>query len=220
MGFGRRPRRWWAGRGRAVCAAALLVAGVDGAAVSVVLSATPRETICASDPVASRLEELALTLGEGPGVDAVAGTPCLVADLRAAEVVARWPVFASAAANIGGRAVYALGLRGGGTRLEAMGLYRGQPGGLGPEQLADALVLADTAGVLVLDWRPGQVGPQHPEVHQAAGLITVQLGVSVEVALVRLRTYAYVHDRRLCDVAGDVVAHRLRFGPAGDEDGR
>jgi hypothetical protein len=33
------------------------------------------------------------------------------------------------------------------------------------------------------------------------------------VALVRLRAYAYAHDRRLRDVAGDVVARRLRFEP-------
>jgi hypothetical protein len=33
------------------------------------------------------------------------------------------------------------------------------------------------------------------------------------VALVRLRAYAYAHDRRLRDVAADVVARRLRFEP-------
>jgi hypothetical protein len=44
-------------------------------------------------------------------------------------------------------------------------------------------------------------------------MITVQLGVSVAVALVRLRGYAYAHDRRLRDVAADVVARRLRFEP-------
>jgi hypothetical protein len=31
--------------------------------------------------------------------------------------------------------------------------------------------------------------------------------------LVRLRAYAYANDRRLRDVARDVVARRLRFGP-------
>jgi hypothetical protein len=35
----------------------------------------------------------------------------------------------------------------------------------------------------------------------------------VAVALVRLRAYAYAHDRRLRDVAADVVARRLRFEP-------
>ena len=65
-----------------VCAAMLSAAGVDGAAVAVRLSATPRETLYASDRVASELEELTLTLGEGPGEDAFAGGPLLDEDLR------------------------------------------------------------------------------------------------------------------------------------------
>ena len=44
-------------------------------------------------------------------------------------------------------------------------------------------------------------------------MIIVQLGVDAAIALVRLRAYAYAHDRRLRDVAGDVVARRLRFDP-------
>jgi len=35
------------------------------------------------------------------------------------------------------------------------------------------------------------------------------------MAMIRLRAYAYAHDRRLGDVAADVVARRLRFGPDG-----
>jgi hypothetical protein len=49
-------------------------------------------------------------------------------------------------------------------------------------------------------------------------MITVQLGVSAAVALTRLRAYAYAHDRRLRDVAEDVVARRLRFDPDRDGD--
>ena len=110
------------------------------------------------------------------------------------------------------------------TRLGALGLYRAQSGGLDLEPLAEALVLADTACALLLDaaprdrrcpqgrW-PEQAGPRHPEVHQATGMITMQFGVTAAVALVRLRAHAYAHDRRLRDVAGDVVARRLRFGP-------
>jgi hypothetical protein len=205
-----------------VCAAVMSAAGVDSAAVAVVLSATPRETMYASDQVASELEELTLTLGEGPCVDAFAGSPALIADLTAWQCLARWPVFAPAAANAGVRAVFALPLQVGAIRLGCMDLYRTQPGDLDREQLADALVLADTAFALLLDaarrdrpradgrW-PEQAGRQHPEVHQATGMITVQLGVTAAVALIRLRAYAYAHDRRLRDVAGDVVARRLRF---------
>jgi hypothetical protein len=44
-------------------------------------------------------------------------------------------------------------------------------------------------------------------------MITVQLGVSAAVALIRLRAYAYAAGRELRDVAGDVVARELRFEP-------
>jgi len=205
-----------------VCAAVILAADVDGVALAVAVSATPRETLYASGPVASVMEELTLTLGEGPGVDALAGGMVLAADITDAEFVARWPVFAPAAAQAGVRAVFGLPLQAGGIRQGVMGLYRSQPGGLDGEQLADALILADTACALLLDLvgqgpgrvyqgGPEPVGGQHPVVHQATGMLIVQLGVSAAVAMIRLRAYAYAHDRRLGDVAADVVARRLRF---------
>jgi hypothetical protein len=207
-----------------VCATAMSAAGVDCAAVAVALSASPRETMYASDRVAAEVEELTLTLGEGPGVDAFAGGPALVADLTASDCLARWPVFAPAALHAGVRAVFALPLQVGGIPLGVLDLYRAQSGDLDRGQLADALLLADTACALLLDGaqpdrpRLNEAGPEqasspHPEVHQATGMITVQLGVSMAVALIRLRAYAYAHDRRLRDVAADVVARRLRFDP-------
>jgi hypothetical protein len=237
MSAGRRMRLWNLvvaqadGRPVAVehvAAAVISVAGVDCAAVTVVLTASPRETMYASDQVASELQELTLTLGEGPSVDAIAGGPALVADLNAAACLTRWPVFAPAAVHAGVRAVFALPLRVGAIRIGVMDLYRATPGELDREQLADALVLADAACALLLDagrrdqpWPDGRLPepavPQHPEVHQATGMITVQVGVTAPVALVRLRAYAYAHDRRLRDVAKDVVARRLRF--TADTDG-
>jgi hypothetical protein len=64
-------------------------------------------------------------------------------------------------------------------------------------------------------YQPEQARPHHPEVHQATGMISVQLGVTATVALIRLRAYAYANDRALREVAGDVVARRLRFHPDG-----
>jgi len=213
-----------------VCAVTVAAAGVDRAAVTVVLSATPRETLHATDRLASELEELTLTLGEGPGVDAIENGPVLVADLMAGHWSARWPAFTSGTVRAGTRAVFALPLRVGAIRLGVMSLYRSGPGALGTDQLADALLLADMACALLLDAaqhdhspggrQPEQARPRHPEVHQATGMLTVQLGVSAAVALSRLRAYAYAHDRRLRDVAADVVARRLRFDaePATDAD--
>jgi hypothetical protein len=205
-----------------VCGLALTLVGVDGAGITLSLGATPRELLYANGPLAFELEDLALTLGEGPTVDATAGTVTLVGDLLTAEPLARWPLFAPAAAAAGVRAVFALPMLIGAIHLGVLDLYRRRPGDLDREQLADALALAETACAFLLDPQehgcgyPGERGPelagsQHPEVHQATGMITVQLGVTAAVALIRLRAYAYAHERRLRDVAADVVARRIRF---------
>jgi AmiR/NasT family two-component response regulator len=52
----------------------------------------------------------------------------------------------------------------------------------------------------------------HFAVHNAAGIVSVQEGISVTDALIRLRAFAYSHDRLLDDVAQDVIARRLRLG--------
>ena len=105
-------------------------------------------------------------------------------------------------------------------------LYNDTPGYLSQDKLVDALVYADTALLLVLDARSGIATPVdgehfddsgpvlwHAQVHQAAGMISAQLGVSALEALVRLREYAYAHNKRLTDVARSVVERRLRFQP-------
>jgi ANTAR domain/GAF domain len=215
-----------------VCAAAVAALGVDGAGVTVMVSPTVRETAHSTDAVSADLEELQLTFGQGPCVDTFANGPVLVEDLRAPEYAARWPAFAPAALECGATAVFALPLQVGAIRLGVLDLYRALPGGLSPSELADALVFADTAGMLLLDTAagipPGDAeSPGNTElawqrtdgsaalavVHQATGMILAQLGVSAEVAFARLRAYAYAHDRRLGAVARDVVNRRIRFTP-------
>jgi hypothetical protein len=84
------------------------------------------------------------------------------------------------------------------------------------------LVMADVVANWVLDTQAsaplGSVAGElerdadfHFVVHNAAGAVSVQLGVSVTEALIRLRAYAFGNDRLLRDVAEDVVARRLRF---------
>jgi hypothetical protein len=207
-----------------VCATAMLATGVGGATIVVALDSGRRETVHVSDPVASEIEEQMETLGEGPGVDACSNGPVLAADLATVDSRTRWPVFAPSAVRIGIRAAFGLPLHVGGIRVGVMDLFRVTPGDLDRDQLADALILADTACALLLGDVDGgtagdaarwldQTGPHHPEVHQATGMVTVQLGVSAAVALVRLRAFAFTNDRRLRDVAADVVARRLRFDP-------
>jgi len=56
------------------------------------------------------------------------------------------------------------------------------------------------------------------EVDQATGMVSVQLGVNIGEAFVRLRAYAYAQDRRLGEVASDIVARRLRLSPHPPQD--
>src|SRR2546423_7715077 len=90
-----------------VCIVAMSAAGVDRAAVAVALSASPRETMYASDPVAAEVEELTLTLGEGPGVEALTGGPAPVAHPTPADRPGRRTAFDPAAVNSGGGGVVA-----------------------------------------------------------------------------------------------------------------
>jgi hypothetical protein len=48
-------------------------------------------------------------------------------------------------------------------------------------------------------------------------MISVQLGLSIAEALVRLRGYAFRHDLPVEDVARDVVSRRLRFDETDDD---
>ena len=110
----------------------------------------------------------------------------------------------------------------GAVRLGALNLYRDRPGALSADQHADALVVAGVAARSILGMQagaePGAIGAELEvgtnfrfAVHQAAGMIAVQLGVGVDEALVRLRAHAFSHDRNLIDVAHDVIDRRLRF---------
>jgi hypothetical protein len=158
---------------------------VDGTAAALVASATLRETVYAGDGIAAGVEELTLTLGEGPGLDAWRhGEPVLSADLAGPDALARWPVFAPAALAVGALAIFALPLRIGVIRLGVLTLYRGRSGGLTRVQVADGLALADLVCLLLFDRTDptagaapsraaGRDGVWYPEVHQATGMIIV-----------------------------------------------
>lgn len=199
---------------------ALLPVGADGGGVTLVTATGDRATVCATDPVARRIEDLQLVLGEGPCVDAaVLRSPVLVGDLRDAGegVQERWPVFLAEASAAGVRAVFAFPLRIGAIALGAMDLYRRSPGPLSPPQLTAALLTADAVSLVLLDVRTEAVGAAGPvtglrlPVHNAAGMAMVQLGTTIEHALVRLRGVAYAEERPIDEVAADVIAGRLRF---------
>jgi hypothetical protein len=205
-----------------LCAVCPGVVGVTGAGVMLMSGDIPHGSLSTTDDVSQLIEELQYTLGEGPCVDAYQ-QDSVVAEPDLAEPVARrWPAFTPPALQAGVRAVFGFPLRVGTVRLGALNLYRDRPGLLNGEQHADALVVADVAARWVLDAQAGapsgvvakelEAGADfHFTVHNAAGMVSVQGGISVAEALIRLRAFAFANDRLLADVADDVVARRVRL---------
>jgi hypothetical protein len=212
-----------------VCAVAVSVARVSGAWVTAVGDGGPDFVLSVTGPVAERLAELQLTLGEGPCHDVLAtGAPVLAADLGDEHFTRRWPAFATEAGRAGAGAVFAFPLTVGVIKAGVLGLYRSAPGPLDGGQFGDGLMLADTATVLllsaaghgvpgsdewVLDGRAPDLALHRAEIDQATGMLTEQLGVPAAQAFARLRAYAYATDRRLAEVAADIVDRRLRLSP-------
>jgi hypothetical protein len=182
----------------------------------------PHGSFGTTDEVSQLIEELQYTLGEGPCVDAYLGDDVVAEPDLADPLTRRWPAFTPPVLQAGVRAVFGFPLRFGTVRLGALDLYRDRPGPLSDDQHADALVLADVTARLVLETQagapPGAVAEEletgadfHFAVHNAAGMISVQLGMSVTEALIRLRAHAFSNDRPIADVAQDVIARRLRL---------
>jgi len=196
---------------------------VNGAGVMLMSGDIPRGSLGASDEVSKLIEDLQYTLGEGPCVDAYQQDAAVAEPDLADPGARRWLAFTPPALDAGVRAVFGFPLRTGSVRLGALNLYRDQPGPLSADQHADALVVADVTARWVLEAQagapPGAVAKEvesgadfHFAVHNAAGMVSVQEGISVTEALIRLRAFAFSSDRLLADVAQDVVARRLRLG--------
>jgi hypothetical protein len=195
---------------------------MSGACISLAADGVARGSLCATNGIASLLDELQYTFGEGPAVDVFRHGGVVMEPDLALPDVSRWLAFGPAAVTAGARAVFAVPLRVGAARIGALNLYRDQPGKLSDEQHADALVMANVAARAILALQAaaltGTIAAELEAeanfqlvVHQGAGMVSVQLGVSVAEALVRLRSYAFRTDRLVAEVARDVVERRLRF---------
>jgi GAF domain-containing protein len=205
-----------------LCQVSMDIVGVTGAGIMLMSGDLPGGSVCTTDQVSALIEDLQYTLGEGPCVDAYRHDRVVLEPDLAAPATARWSAFTPVALRAGVRAVFGFPLRVGAVRLGAVNLYQDQPGGLSVEQHADALVIAEVVAGLVLDLQANapegslaqefELGADfHYLLQNAAGIVSVQLGVNVAEALIRLRAYAFSHDQLIDDVARDVVAHRLRL---------
>jgi hypothetical protein len=216
-----------------LCRVALGELGMWGVVISLM---TPGErgrdqagTIeAASSEPARAVEELEFTLGEGPGTDAfVASHPILTPDLELA--LDRWPGYAPAAYAAGVRATFAFPMLVGAARFGVLHLHSAEVRHLTSRDTATSLMLTELAMEAVLDTYatdgnsvPTDLphSPRHgrrDEIYQAQGMVMVQLEITLEQALARMRGHAFAGGQELADLAADILAGRVALQP--DPDG-
>ncbi|MFJ4409095.1 MULTISPECIES: GAF and ANTAR domain-containing protein [unclassified Streptomyces] len=207
---------------------AAVALGVDGVSTALAGDTSPRKTpgsreaaevLWCSGPLSRAFEDLQYTVGEGPAADAVrTGHAVLAPDLRRVRAD-RWPALVPEAERLPVRAVFCFPIALGAIRIGVLTAVRATAGALGTEQTGDALVLADALAARYLGDEGGAELPgtlYSAVVHQAAGMASVQLGLPLADALLRLRAHAFRSGRPIRVVAHDVVARRLRLDVNGD----
>ncbi|MFE6483803.1 ANTAR domain-containing protein [Streptomyces sp. NPDC057757] len=206
----------------AVIEAGCEVLGVHGLAVSLEVPGIGLEPVSCFGRRAQMFEDLQFTLGEGPSVDVARnGRAVSVADL-AGERADRWPLLLREIAGIRVRSVFCFPLAIGAIRVGVLTATRRQVSALTRMQSDDALALT-----AILTHHYLSRAPEHREilvdedfhhtvVHQATGMLSVQLGTSLAQALLRLRAHAYGKNRPIMHVAQDIVDRRLRLPPTGE----
>ncbi len=201
-----------------LCAGAVRDVGADGGGVTVLSSRGVRVVLHASDALATLVEELQFTLGEGPGIDATAlGHPVVVADTRQPPhgqgQPMRWTALLGEARRAGALALFAFPIKVGALSVGSLGLYRRTPGPLDGEQFDRGLAAGRDLADCLLD--PGLAGDgsaTYPmTVHQAVGMVMVQIGSTIEEAMLRLRATSFADGIPIHTLASEVIGGHRRF---------
>ncbi|WP_213815457.1 GAF and ANTAR domain-containing protein [Glaciihabitans sp. dw_435] len=191
---------------------------ISGVVVSVLDQENRLTRVHASDETAARLEEIHFDLGEGPLFDCVGrAIPVLIPDVSASE---GWPIyFSQPAAAVGAIFIFPLAL--GAVCIGAVLCYRSTPGELDASAIETGVALgraiagpALRRAIVVADNEEpdGQLPIEvRREVHQATGMVLLQLDTTATDAFASMRAYAFSRGVSLREVARDVVTRRLNF---------
>ena len=195
---------------------------VSGASVTVMAASGARMSLCSSGVIAARIDELQFELGEGPQSSVVrSGKMVMVPDV-ASGGHDDWPVLGAALGELPVGAIFCVPIQMGAVTVGVATLYSDRPLTLDHHQQATALAIASAiaggavqqAMMSVIDEAAVESAAApalRREVHQATGIVLVQLDTTATVAYARLQAYAFANGRTVLTVARDVVAGSLTF---------
>ena len=200
-----------------ICRAAEECLGLVGASVHLLNRTEGGGVAASSNEVARLAGEAAFAVGEGPSLDAYGQARPVLASYLLEEGVRIWPGYVDTLRLSGIRACFSLPLHVGAVRLGVLDLYAASPAPLRPDQVSLGLTFADLATESLLNPPPGtsaaevnarlvEVLERRGEIHQAQGMVMVDLGVDLAEALTLLRAHAYCGGLGLLDGAREIVA--------------
>jgi len=188
------------------------------------------QLVSSSTEQARLLELFELQADQGPSVECFRSSrQVTVSDL--ADEPGRWPRFAERASEAGYTAVHALPLRLRRETIGALNLFSAAAGALQTDELRIGQAMADVATISILQERAVHRGDVLVEqlqtalnsrivIEQAKGVLAERNQVEMAEAFSILRGYAGHHQRRLTEVAMEVVNGKLHIRATGavDED--
>jgi hypothetical protein len=191
---------------------------VSGASISTFGSFLGAETISATDARAGRVDELQFDLGEGPCWDAlVSRRPVMQPDL-ATRGNGLWPAFSNAIRDEEIGSIFAFPLLFGPLGIGALDLYSLSPVSLTPKQQHDTATLCEVVSRKLLRHALSDEAPSDAAntfsrrlIHQATGMVLVQLDTTAEDAHLIIQARAFADNRSMREIAQDVIDHRIRF---------
>ncbi|WIV57843.1 GAF and ANTAR domain-containing protein [Amycolatopsis nalaikhensis] len=172
--------------------------------------------VMASSAEEARLLELyELQNNEGPCLDCFrSGRPVARDDLPAMRT--SWPTFTEQLHRLGFRSAQALPMRLREETIGALNLFRIQPGRLSEADLGIGQAMADVATVGLIQERAIAASEllatqlqtalsSRVQLEQAKGVLAQRAGLRMDDAFQVMRAYARSHNRRLSDVAAQII---------------
>lgn len=209
-----------------ICRAVTTSLFLTGAVIQLLSDADRAVVLASSSAASQRLGEIPFTIGEGPSVDAFASARPVLAPNLMGEGQSQWPGYVSVMSDHGVGAVYAFPLHVGAVRLGVLELYDGQVRRLSSIELSLALVFAEAATDCLVDPPTGSsvallgdltlgVMDRRVEIHQAQGMVTVDLGVTLVEALALMRAHAFSRELTLLELSRMILAGERLPTPEG-----
>jgi transcriptional regulator with GAF, ATPase, and Fis domain len=198
---------------------------VDAAGLLLADSGGVLRLVAASTQQAKVVELFQIQHDAGPSVDCYrTGQVVSIGDIRSDSATARWPQFATAAAEVGFVGVHVIPMRLRDQIIGTLNLFRSASDGLNPAVAVAGRALVDVATIGILQERAihqqevvaGQLQValnSRVIIEQAKGILAERLRTTPDEAFLILRRYARDNNRPLTELAGDVIHGTTSVAP-------